>query len=223
MNTSHTEDHSIPPKGVEVIGDLAPGTPWWDADVLGIRFCWDRLVWALTIMTPVALYTAIFLPIKVVGFCSLASSSGLGEDWWACGKGALAWVIMWPTIGVIYLGLVSNWLRRYSHIIHQDRVVVKSVWKTIATWINSKTKFGEVDFARMGKAIYHSGHHPRTFGFVFHYARFIFTSGQPGKERTRLGKLYLNNSVVDRDTFVELINYRVDKARGENPPPPEFH
>ena len=204
MNTSHTEDHSIPPKGVEVIGDLPPGTPWWDAEEIHFRLSrWYPWFGFWLFFIP----TLFIVAGDLLLFTADSVESNLMEVW----EFVLA-------MGLLILALVLR-IKFYWNLVSMKSVLEfrkedLSILRPKALPFFPVKSIATVEF-QLGQ---------NTGGVVggwqsawLHWKPDVSSKMSKSEKIGGIGMPYGSCSIM-----AQLLNYRIAKAKGENPPPPEF-
>ncbi len=194
-NNSHT-DNRTPPPGIKVIGKLPPGTPWWDADELGFPFA----------RRPLAFFAVFFLVVAVAVWLRI--------DFYAVGDARFLvriGIVAVAFLAVMFVLFGITLLCKLPVAISRNRLERRAL-SIFGISIPSSIELSRV-------------HKPREFRqyldgeSICHGIQFDRTPDDPYEP-----PLVLNayNLVVDPKVLVALLTYRIAKAKGENPPPPEF-
>lgn len=212
---THTDDRT-PPPGIEVIGELPPGVPWWDAERLGVLQPSGPQVRVIRIVAIVA-----FLTIGV----SLGSASLWGERiglngtsiWLASAFGGFCILL---SVLLAVEAFASRTVRFVLQI--SDAEVVQSagdhIWMR-ALGLNAKrsaftlTQIQSVKF---------DDRKPRHEYDLPKYIAELEVFGVDDRAAGRKSHDLRIGVVADRYTVRSLLTYRIAKAKGETPPPLEF-
>lgn len=202
-------DPQNPPPGVEVIGELPPGTPWWDADEL---------------LLPVNLIVVgpLFIP-----FVLLCMAAGL---WLATGEIGWRFAASEPLAPILFaLGCYVT-LTLSSLVFLQRGIRIK---QSLGVFPRTALPFGfQAKLDRIVNVLmydhrqeflgpsYPFAFSTRKYESVWAGAVLFMKSGVGDKpKRHSFQTSYLTAS---RGNLVALLTYRIAKAKGESPPPPDF-
>lgn len=232
---SHTDkvrDDRTPPPGIEVIGDLPPGVPWWDAEMIGIKraqlgfWGWMLVLFALAlsfgfcfvILRGVNAFELIPFLIEVIPDADLFSQIfNLFLFLVAALVSVSAVSLPLIVIDRFGAGLLSRHILLIDHseINWVDFTSLWQHWKKDGGEISAKHPLPNLQFAPFGSR------KPTTAEI---------SRGRPAQpEGLRITALGFDShreigSAGDLDVqhLASLLTYRIAKAKGENPPPPEF-
>jgi len=212
-------DNRTPPPGIEVIGELPPGVPWWDAERLVVRppvaaitflsivglAILGGCIWIATVLYQIYLQaegaTAFLVLTNIIAVCLIAM-----------------WGLVTFLAGAGYLFVRYHWVIMPAHI--QHCAPFSHLWRKVSGKRAARTfRLERIDELRM---IDSKVRIPTRLPFPI-YARgyaVVFVSDVAGRPRPI--SLGYGRRPFPIEKFRALLAYRIAKAKGETPPPPEF-
>jgi len=185
--------------GIKVSGELPPGTPWWDAKSINLtRSDFARKA------------PGCFLFVFVGAIVAMALAGTFGQQWW-----------IWAGFAALLVLLPFLWRRslipvldvRHLEITDMELLNQLESWRRVAalgTTFRPILDFSDLFSARRIDLRDVSRVEPGT-GYVCIKIR----------KHTDL-VLRTGLLAIGTGAFCRLLAYRIAKANGENPPPPEF-
>ncbi len=209
-------DDSTPPPGIEVIGELPPGVAWWDAERLGV-------------LQPTGPQVRVIRIVAIVAFVAMGVSLGSASLWG--GRIGLNETSVWLASAFggfcVLLSVLMAVEAFASHTVHfvlqiSDAEVVQSagdhIWMR-ALGLSAKPPTFTLTQIECVKS---DDRKPRHKYDLPKYIAELEVFGVDDRAAGRKSHDLRIGVVADRYTVRSLLTYRIAKAKGENPPPPEF-
>jgi len=229
-------DSRTPPPGIEVIGELPPGTPWWDAEQLGIKRgrlgLWGWVAILPLITSTFGLCILVLYGVQAFELIPLLIRGAAEAD--VLNK--LFYIVALIAVGSIVLGAIALPIFAIDqiaaalltrHIVIIDRVEAK--------WLMFKSlrQLGRKDGREVEARVQLVNLQMAPFGRQERSSREIASGAAsapegleffgPGLEsREGAGRRIGSGGDLDPRHLHSLFTYRIAKAKGENHPPPEF-
>lgn len=185
-----------PPIGIEVIGKLPHDTAWWDADTLGLRANRQTLFLILGLGLIVAALVSSQLVDRPIG-----DAVWHNQLWLA----AIAFFALMSFIMILRLAA------KHAYVISKDRLLRRTLGAT-GLRTNEVANLARVyDPAPLMEFV---DGNEKCMG-----VKFTLKPGDEFEPRTTINAM---NLLVDSEVLAILVTYRIAKAKGENPPPPNF-
>jgi len=223
-----------PPPGIEVIGELPPGVAWWDAEELSFKWKPDPAhKWAMLVI-----FVGVFSGLGLIGIIlSLNEVLAAGDR-----SSSVEGLVLMFSLGLLMLllGIATYWWIQFGWPsiafmwLKSDSIIQLRPSKERAYIYNISPLWGaKKDKVHLRSAKLFCVLNERTQpadwkGADFETAHIeVFDDSQALNELPRivigpikiLGTLKLG---ADLEDYWKLLTYRIAKAKGENPPPPEF-
>lgn len=204
-SADQTIDDRTPPPGIEVIGELPPGVPWWDADELGLEK--SRLQQRIQFGGALTLAVVILVvsPISVLLWPDTHFARELMSEWY------------YPVLFVLFPGVMFALSARGWWVALQMEHPVRVTSGELIV------QLAPGDFSVSMTSVEHRARlvcisNPRVIQdmVVFDY----HDNSQRGTpDRANVSQDYF---WFPLRKFATLLTYRIAKAKGENPKPPAF-
>lgn len=186
-------DNRTPPPGIEVIGELPPGVPWWDAEELGLLSNRrDKLPLLLLCVVGTVILSLEMIP-QISG----------GDEFLR--RAGIAYIAFMLVAIMVWVGLL--W-RRIAVVISRDELQ-RRVLPLGGVSVPRKMPLSGAVNPRMLEQF--SNGAPYHAGVKFNIA--------PGDEYDPAASLSSDFLLADGIVIERLLNYRIAKAKGETPPP----
>ncbi len=194
-------DDRTPPPGIEVIGELPPGVPWWDAEKLGLRANRKNILSAGYLVVWILLFTSFRGMMNWPGYVDNTPLQ------------IVSWVVAGSAILVaVFFG--TQIFRRIPVAIVRN-VIGRRKWSIGTSAFPSSIEVTSILLVELVGEIPVDGNveNANVSGVALSLSDDPFVP---------VARVHTDRFLVNPIVLYKLLTYRIAKAKGENPPPPAF-